>query len=31
MAVGIDHPVAYPIGAAAGFAVWAAAAWWVGR
>ncbi|MEV8503648.1 hypothetical protein AB0368_02330 [Actinoplanes sp. NPDC051475] len=31
MAVGIDYPVAYPIGAAAGFSVWAAAAWWVGR
>jgi hypothetical protein len=31
MAVGIDYPVAYPVGAAAGFAVWAAAAWWVGR
>jgi hypothetical protein len=31
MAVGIDEPVAYPIGAAAGFAVWATAAWWVGR
>ncbi|RZU48703.1 hypothetical protein EV385_0421 [Krasilnikovia cinnamomea] len=31
MAVGIDYPLAYPIGAAAGFSVWAAAAWWVGR
>jgi hypothetical protein len=31
MAVGIDYPVAYPVGAAAGFSVWAAAAWWVGR
>lgn len=31
MAFGIDHPAAYPIGAAAGFSVWAAAAWWVGR
>jgi len=31
MATGIDYPVAYPIGAAAGFSVWAAAAWWVGR
>jgi hypothetical protein len=31
MAVGIDNPVAYPIGAAAGFSVWATAAWWVGR
>src|SRR5215204_1215914 len=29
MAVGIDYPAAYPIGAAAGFSVWAAAAWWV--
>jgi hypothetical protein len=31
MAVGIDEPVAYPVGAVAGFAVWATAAWWVGR
>jgi hypothetical protein len=31
MAVGVDYPAAYPVGAAAGFAVWAAAAWWVGR
>jgi Flp pilus assembly protein TadB len=31
MAVGNDYPAAYPIGAAAGFSVWAAAAWWVGR
>jgi hypothetical protein len=31
MALGVDYPVAYPIGAAAGFSVWAAAAWWVGR
>jgi len=31
MAVGVDYPAAYPIGAAAGFSVWAAAAWWVGR
>jgi hypothetical protein len=31
MAVGIDYSAAYPIGAVAGFSVWAAAAWWVGR
>lgn len=31
MAIGIDFPAAYPVGAAAGFAVWATAAWWVGR
>jgi len=31
MAFGTEHPVAYPVGAAAGFSVWAAAAWWVGR
>ena len=31
MAFAIDFPVAYPIGALAGFAVWAAGAWWVGR
>ena len=31
MAIGVDYPVAYPIGAVAGFAVWAGAAWWVGR
>jgi hypothetical protein len=31
MAVGIDYPAAYPIGAVGGFSVWAAAAWWVGR
>lgn len=31
MGIGIDNPVAYPIGAVAGFAVWASAAWWVGR
>ncbi|GAB1639918.1 hypothetical protein [Krasilnikovia sp. MM14-A1259] len=31
MSFGLDYPVAYPIGAAAGFSVWAAAAWWVGR
>jgi len=31
MAVGVDYPAAYPIGAAAGFSVWATAAWWVGR
>lgn len=31
MAVGVDEPLAYPVGAVAGFGVWAAAAWWVGR
>jgi len=31
MAVGIDYPAVYPIGAAAGFSVWAVAAWRVGR
>ena len=31
MAVGLDYPVAYPVGAVTGFSVWAAAAWWVGR
>jgi hypothetical protein len=31
MAVAVDFPVAYPIGAIAGFAVWAAGAWWAGR
>lgn len=31
MAFGIDYPAAYPVGAAAGFSVWAVAAWWVGR
>jgi hypothetical protein len=31
MAIAIDQPLAYPVGAVAGFAVWAAAAWWVGR
>ncbi|GAB1691112.1 hypothetical protein [Krasilnikovia sp. M28-CT-15] len=31
MAFGIDYPAAYPVGAATGFSVWAAAAWWVGR
>jgi len=31
MAIAIDFPAAYPIGALAGFATWAAGAWWVGR
>jgi hypothetical protein len=31
MAVAPEFPVAYPIGAVVGFAVWAAGAWWVGR
>ena len=31
MAFAVEYPVAYPIGAAAGFAVWATGAWWVGR
>lgn len=31
MAFVTDSPLAYPIGAVAGFAVWAAGAWWAGR
>jgi hypothetical protein len=31
MAFAIEYPVAYPIGAIAGFGVWAAGAWWAGR
>lgn len=31
MAIAPDFPLAYPIGALAAFAVWAAGAWWVGR